>query len=278
MRKARILCLHGYAQNGQFFRIRTGSGRKACKAVAEFEFLDGTFPATAHFVGQRPDGEEERGNTLGWWNMENTSERATTSTRYVGVEETLAQVREHIHTHGPYDGILGFSQGASLAALLCLEPPRVPHFKFAVMVAGFVPNDPRYSAWCDPSSPIAIPSMHIYGATDERVPPAASMRLSSCFEAPQGHSWDGGHAVPSTAAFRKALRSFIADQGFGPQAAAGSGGSGSASGGGGGSGARAVVPTSKVAAAAEATAGGCSYVDRFYAWRVQRGPADRVGV
>ena len=117
--------------------------------------------------------------------MENTSERAATPTRYVGVEETLAQVREHIHTHGPYDGILGFSQGASRATLLCLEPPRVPPFKLAVMVAGFAPNDPRYSAWCDPSSPIAIPSMYIYGATDERVPPAASMWLSSCFEAPQ---------------------------------------------------------------------------------------------
>ena len=64
--KARILCLHGYAQNAQFFRVRTGSSRK-CKSVAKFFFLDAPLPATAHFLSDKPDGEEERGEQLGWW-------------------------------------------------------------------------------------------------------------------------------------------------------------------------------------------------------------------
>ena len=56
--KARILCLHGYAQNGDFFRLRTGALRKALKSVAEFHFIDAPHLATAEFLG---DVAEERG-------------------------------------------------------------------------------------------------------------------------------------------------------------------------------------------------------------------------
>ena len=92
MSKARVLCLHGYAQNGAFFRQRIGSLRKALKSVVEevcrratlrrralclhrahppllrgwqFVFVDAPFPATASFLGEMP---EERGEALGWWN------------------------------------------------------------------------------------------------------------------------------------------------------------------------------------------------------------------
>ena len=47
-----------------------------------------------------------------------------------------------LQEHGPFDGLLGFSQGATLSALLCLVPPTVaPPVRFAVLVSGFMPRD-----------------------------------------------------------------------------------------------------------------------------------------
>ena len=65
--KARILCLHGYGQNADFFRARTGALRKALKSSCDFTFLDGTFEARASFLG---DADGERGAALGWWEWE----------------------------------------------------------------------------------------------------------------------------------------------------------------------------------------------------------------
>ena len=64
-RKMRILCLHGYAQNGQFFRSRTGGLRKAIKPAAEYVFLDAPYKATASFLGEIGDvGGDIRGEQL----------------------------------------------------------------------------------------------------------------------------------------------------------------------------------------------------------------------
>jgi hypothetical protein len=47
-----------------------------------------------------------------WWNKE---EKGT----YAGLEKTLAYLRRIDRAHGPFDGVLGFSQGAGLAAICC---------------------------------------------------------------------------------------------------------------------------------------------------------------
>ena len=52
--KLKLLCLHGYAQNGQFFRERTGAVRKQLKSVCEFTFLDAPRPATGPSGGGGP--------------------------------------------------------------------------------------------------------------------------------------------------------------------------------------------------------------------------------
>lgn len=39
--KLRVLCLHGYHQNGAMIREKTGSMRKLLKKYAEFEYIDG---------------------------------------------------------------------------------------------------------------------------------------------------------------------------------------------------------------------------------------------
>ena len=113
-KKARILCLHGYAQNADFFRQRTGALRKGLKSVADFSFVDAPHPATAEFLGDVP---EERGSALGWFNVGETEPgaRPAISANYVGVEAGLDRIKSAIEQDGPFDGILGFSQGATMA-------------------------------------------------------------------------------------------------------------------------------------------------------------------
>ena len=132
--KARILCLHGYAQNAAFFRQRTGSLRKALKAVAgDFVFVDAPFAATAGFLGDI--NADERGQSLGWWTFdEATASRPSLSHEYAGVERSLELLDATCEREGPFDGVLGFSQGAALAALLCMR--RRTLFRFAILVAG----------------------------------------------------------------------------------------------------------------------------------------------
>lgn len=41
--KLKLLCLHGYLQTGDVFRMRTGSMRKALKSRVEFVFIDAPY-------------------------------------------------------------------------------------------------------------------------------------------------------------------------------------------------------------------------------------------
>ena len=123
-RKARVLCLHGYSQNGQFFRIKTGSLRKACKSVAEFVYIDAPFDATADFLGDIDAIAGDRGQPLSWWQWEDKSSRPALSKTYLGMDETLSKIQKCIDEEGPFDGVLGFSQ-VPLAASIKLSLPKL---------------------------------------------------------------------------------------------------------------------------------------------------------
>ena len=274
--KLRILCLHGYAQNATFFRKRTGSLRTSTKAIAEYHFLDAPFPATAAFLAG--GSADDRGEMLSWWQWED-AERAATSTEYLGLETTLERVRSCLAEHGPFDGVLGFSQGATLAALLCLRPPRA--FRFAVLISGFVPRDPAHASYFE-APPLPLPSLHVIGEADERVPPPVCRRLASCFEAPTFHVHDGGHATPSDAPFRQLLKQFIAAQHVGPSAGGGGGESGggksgkNGKGGGGGKGGGSGGDSGDSGGCGrslplEDAAADCQYTRAYASWRAIRG-------
>ena len=202
--KLKILALHGDAQNGQFFRERTGAVRKQLKSVAEFTFIDAPHAATGAFLGQID--EATRGAPLGWYNTRDGN-RPAISGAYEGLVESLELVSATCRTQGPFDGVLGFSQGATLAALLCLTRPDL--FTFAVLFAGYVPRDAQTLAWMDAGVPGRLPSFHCLGLSDASVPPDIARSLASRFAAPVIHEHDGGHVVPGNAPLRTALKAFM---------------------------------------------------------------------
>ena len=84
---------------------------------------------------------------------------------------------EIVEEEGPFEGLLGFSQGAEVAASLLFYQGRDVTFKFAVFIGGGTPFDVRALASGKDSKPvrmradthsarIEIPTAHVIGRSD----------------------------------------------------------------------------------------------------------------
>ncbi|KAL4448145.1 hypothetical protein ABPG75_005364 [Micractinium tetrahymenae] len=119
-RKLRILCLHGYLQNAEVFRSRIGSLRKALKSRAEFVFLDAPYLAEPGSDAAVAESGGERGSPgRSWWQWSDLDPgtRPSRAAQYRGWEASRAAIQAALVQHAPVDGLLGFSQGATAAAL-----------------------------------------------------------------------------------------------------------------------------------------------------------------
>lgn len=151
----RILCLHGGGTNEAIMRVQTAKLRNQLRSEIDFDFLQGTMtmenvdPA----VKKRFDGP-----FLSWYDVTHdayegkrpaadyiaalTDESVTF--KYPYAEEAMARLEEHIEKEGPYDMLLGFSQGAILITLLTamrLERARLgtgppPSWSHNILVCG----------------------------------------------------------------------------------------------------------------------------------------------
>ncbi|KAJ3168581.1 Ovarian cancer-associated protein 2 [Geranomyces variabilis] len=196
-RRLRILCLHGYTQNKDVFRARIAVIRKDLKHVADFDFISAPHIVSPDQIPgpvEATDGDGPRS----WWNP-----TATPS----GLDASLSLISQTWSTASPpYDGILGFSQGATMAALALptLDPPA----RFTLHFAGFYPIDPAQMALLS-AIPTTLPSLHVMGRADAWVTPARSEALRARFTHPQTLVHDGGHFVPTNAGHRQTYREFV---------------------------------------------------------------------
>src|SRR5204863_205606 len=108
----------------------------------------------------------------------------------------------------PFDGVLGFSQGAALAALLvgvaAMERAAAGAtgsplaFDFAVMVGGFVSADAEHAPLYQALRAAEVPSLHVIGRADRVVSPEASRALAARFAGARVVEHDGGHVMAAT--------------------------------------------------------------------------------
>ncbi|KAM3854891.1 esterase OVCA2 [Vipera latastei] len=198
-RELRLLCLHGYGQSARRFRARTGALRKALRGRAELLYLD-----APHRLPAQPEGEEGEA-PRGWW-LEAGPEPGPEAEP----EAALRAVAAALAALGPVDGLLGFSQGAALAGLVCAlrerGDGRFP-FRFALLVAGF----PAGAAAAEGAAAgaLRVPSLHVFGRADRVIPAAESRALAARFAHPVLLAHEGGHFVPAAAAQRAAYLGFL---------------------------------------------------------------------
>ena len=208
--KLKILCFHGYRQNEKTFREKSGGFRKLLKKHVDFVFVAAPHEIPEEINLARPQEERERG----WWfSKPNRSYHAMDRTDVcLGYEESLQLAKEKLLSDdGPFDGIMGFSQGAAFVSLLCAlrgNPAHKLDFKFAIVVAGFRSMVSPHNRTYD--DPIDCPSFHAIGTTDAVIPTQSSEDLLQAFVNGMAYRHDGGHYVPSSPHLRTVMLEFLA--------------------------------------------------------------------
>ena len=195
-----ILCLHGYHGSGAILRRQLAAWSTELSSVAEFVALDAPSLAEGDF---------------GWWHAVRSEEDPASDDpgvtggprHYKGWARTRAAIVRAFQEQ-PFDGVLGFSQGAALAALLvglraadghttCERPLR---FDVAIVVSGFASNDPELARLYERKDAYDLSSLHVVGRSDAIVSPADSRQLARRFSAPVIVEHGGGHVVPDAVA------------------------------------------------------------------------------
>ncbi|XP_023673782.1 esterase OVCA2 [Paramormyrops kingsleyae] len=214
----RILCIHGYRQNGSTFREKTGALRKLLKKQVELVYIDAPHRVPGEGAGQKEGEQEIAGgeeDPRGWWFSDvqaKSFDAGQECEASLGLEESVEAVRQAVQGLGPFDGILGFSQGAALVAMLCAlqEQGKEPQFKFrfAILVAGFRSACAQHGKLYEAPA-LSLPSLHVFGQTDRVIPEAKSQALLSRFNCPQVLTHPGGHFVPAASAHRQIYLDFL---------------------------------------------------------------------
>jgi len=209
----RVLCLHGYRQNDVSFREKTGAFRKLLGKYCEFTFIK-----APHLVLPMSN-EDINQDQRGWWfSRENDYFKADDASDCdKGFDGSLDLIQKTFELHGPFDGVIGFSQGAALAALLCLIKTKRPEtlspaikFDFAVMVAAFKSVSTRHAHWYTPTTTkVDIPTLHVMGAEDRVIKKPLSEDLLDLFEGPTKLYHPGGHFVPASSKQKASYYKFL---------------------------------------------------------------------
>lgn len=200
-----ILVLHSNRQNASSFA-------KATVSVLESDEYDLTYmPAPHAYVPKgaaaaavsgmsAADKAATSDGNLCWWNATDDPDTMI----YEGLEESLKCVDDMCRERGPFHGLLGFSQGGSLAGIVARlqlqQHPLVSHcrFEFFISISGFACRDVRpefnMSHGCEHEGGLlAVPSYHIWGEADTLVENNRSRAMSEWFIDPVVKTHGGGH-------------------------------------------------------------------------------------
>jgi acetyl esterase/lipase len=209
--KLRILCLHGFHGSGAILSRQMGSLRATLEQHADLVFVD---------APSLKDGK------FGWWHavqsrdstdVEDPGVVGTISTHYEGWQETRTWLIDVFAKQGPFDGVLGFSQGAALTGLATAlrAPDHKPSieqplsFRFAIEFSGFPARDPKLAELYSREKSFDLPSLHFVGKTDSIVPPDKTLALAKIFKNPQIFDHADGHIIPTTDAAKKTISDFL---------------------------------------------------------------------
>lgn len=215
----KIMVLHSNLQSGDTFRQKTKSKlENQLGQIAELVYVTAPHPRKeANFA---------------WWRATDQAETMV----YTGLTDSVKYIN-HLFNLDQFDGIIGFSQGGTLAGiianLLADKNILVRHInlKFVVIISGFYCRDVRQQfcrgiKWDGLHSDsqvtveddrIKIPSYHVWGDKDILVDPWRSVKLARMFAQKQIYIHDGGHFVPNkwpVLEIKKWLYNFVSDDQF----------------------------------------------------------------
>ncbi|GAB1319700.1 hypothetical protein MFIFM68171_09910 [Madurella fahalii] len=165
----RFICLHGMGTSPEIFEAQIGPLQRALGGLHEFEFYEGEH--------ETPAAE----GIKGIFDCESYKTWYDPSLGLASHRKAMEMVQDIIEEEGPFDGCIGFSQGAALLASLILShqaqrPFSPPLFRLAIFICGSsalsVSETSGMWSRLSPSElekkgqRIKIPTVHIYGNND----------------------------------------------------------------------------------------------------------------
>lgn len=112
---------------------------------------------------------------------------------------------------GPFDGILGFSQGGAIAALMACRLDIFYGLKFVILAGAPDMKDLQFPS-ATPNAKLTTRSLHFAGALDAVVPPEHSLILASRFQSPQYVEHPQGHCIPTKPQYVSMISTFLESQ------------------------------------------------------------------
>ncbi|CAK9149009.1 unnamed protein product [Ilex paraguariensis] len=161
-RKPRFLCLHGFRTSGEILKKQVvGKWPESVLEKIDLVFVDAPFPCQG-----KSDVEGIFDPPYYEWFQFNKE-----FTEYINFDECLAYIEDCMIKHGPFDGLLGFSQGAILSAALPglqakgVALAKVPRINFLIIIGGAKLKNASLAEKAY-SSLVDCPSVHFLGETD----------------------------------------------------------------------------------------------------------------
>jgi len=202
-KKLRILCLHGYMQTGDMFREKTGAFRKVLKKQADFVCI--TAPHVAVGRGEENDINSAAGvGELRGWYFTRAGQHFYSRDgpdHSIDFQQAVDFISRTCELEGPFDGILGFSQGACMVSLICAmqQSGEFQHkFRFAILISGFLSCCKDHLRHYE--QPITLPTLHCFGENDAVIPCEMSIALAEKFSNKTISKHSGGHFVNASVA------------------------------------------------------------------------------
>lgn len=216
----RLLFLHGFLQNAKVFSEKSSGIRKLLKkSNVECDYLDGPTILAREDLPFEMDDEKwqqtlEAQVNKAWFYHSNVSSE-------LDLTKAIEYVSDYIKQNGPYDGIVGFSQGAALASIITNKitelVPQHPDFKVSVLISSYSFTEPdpskpgqlriaeKFHKSFTPNKDSKTKLIFIYGAADQAVPAVRAKYLAQIYkdafthdpEQVQEFEHPGGHMVPN---------------------------------------------------------------------------------
>ncbi|CAF3762377.1 unnamed protein product [Rotaria sordida] len=209
----KILVLHGFHQNSNSLKRSAKTLFRELKGIATFYFANAPLPynptgeVKEQLLAAFGDGNlPEAGYQRQWWNASKDSKI------YHHLDVSLHYLDKLFKSDGPFDGVLGFAQGAALGGILCgLQPFGNVSFHFAILISGFASRAECHEHLMQPNAIKNISSLHIYGINDVLITNDRTLKLAAAFENPTIVAHPGGHFTPNSWPISN-IKQFLLDQ------------------------------------------------------------------
>lgn len=189
-----LIALHGFTMNGAGLRHMLQDIESRIVDLSPCSYPNAPHTASDESVAAITGlmgGFRPKPPNLEWWNAN------ADATVYRGWDASLAALRAEAERHSSI-GVLGFSQGAAVAAVLAAlaRAGDFPPLRFVVLIAGFVPRSRDLAPLF--AEPIELPSLHVFGTKDPFAKHAPALAQRFAPGARQVLAWEGHHTVPTS--------------------------------------------------------------------------------